>query len=174
MKILITGPQGSGKTTQSQMVAQRLSLCLIDSGDLVRDKSQEDSEVGRNLKDSLAKGLLSNDAVVADLVKKKISEESCQDRLVMDGYPRELHQLDFFDPKFDKAFYLELSDAEALERLLKRGRADDTPELIRTRLAIYHKRTEPVLDYYRKQGILTTVDGSQSIKAITEAIIKSL
>lgn len=174
MRILITGPQGSGKSTQAQLLASKLSLCFISAGDLVRKAALEKSAEGKLIKGSLSQGLLVDDKIVASLVKKEIAKEECCHGFVLDGYPRNLGQLNFFDPKFDKVIYLDVEDKEVEERLLRRGREDDTPEIIRQRLGLYHQLTEPVLDYYQKMGKLIKIDGSKSIEEVEAEIEEKL
>ena len=92
----------------------------------------------------------------------------------MDGYPRDEGQLDIFDPKYSKVFYLDISDLEVMNRLLKRGRADDTPDLIKERLRLYHLETEPLVKRYKENGILNIIDGSLPIEQIQERMKQSL
>lgn len=162
-KILVTGPQGSGKTTQAKLLADFLGVTFIGTGDLVRERAEVSDEVGQKLKQALDSGQLADNQTVSSLVREKVGEE-----FVMDGYPRDEEQLNFFDPAYSKVFYLDISDEEVMSRLLKRGRADDTPDLIKERLAIYHKETEPLLNIYKEKGILEVIDGSLSIEQIKE------
>ncbi len=174
MRILITGPQGSGKTTQAELLAKYLNIPLIDSGNMLRQLSLEPSAQGRKVNEALDSGVMVPDEIVADVVKNRLSQEDYSQGFVMDGYPRRLSQLKEFDPKFEKVFYLDLSDQAVKERLEKRGREDDTPELIEKRLRLYHELTEPVLEYYQNQGVLTRVNGLNSIEVIQDEIRKDL
>ncbi len=168
------GPQGSGKTTLARIIAEKLGMCVVKTGDLVREKAKEDSETGRSLRYSLETGDLSDDRVVANLLKADLNHPKCQNGVVIDGYPRRLSQLNVFDPEFDQVFYLDVSDQVAIERMLKRGREDDTPKIIKERLRIFHQETQDVLDYYQKQGILIKVEGSQGIEKVSGAILAAL
>ncbi len=168
----VMGPQGSGKTTQAKLIADKLGLCFISSGDLVREKSHHDDEVGREVKRLLDIGEMTSDELAADLVKQEI--EKCPGGYVMDGYPRRVTQLQVWDPEFDKVFYLEMEDDEVTNRLLKRGREDDTPELIEERLELYHLRTEPVLKCYQDKGNLIKIDGHGTIEQIHAQIMEEL
>lgn len=174
MKILITGPQGSGKTTHAKIVAEKFNLCFIKTGDLVRNKALENSDEGRKLKEALDKGELADDRIIANLVENALVQQNCKDNFVMDGYPRRLPQLQVFDPGFDKVFYLDLSDEMAIERMLKRGREDDTPQLIQQRLMLYHRETEKALKYYQTMGILIKINAARSIGEVAGDIVDHL
>jgi adenylate kinase len=171
---MITGPQGSGKTTQAKIIAERLGLCLVKTGDLVRAKALEDSKEGQSLKLSLEKGDLSDDVIVAKLLKEELNQPMCQNGVVVDGYPRRISQLELFDPGFDLVFYLKVSDLIAVERMLKRGREDDTLEIIGERLKNFHHFTQQILNYYQDKQILTEIDGEQEIESVTGDIAKAI
>lgn len=172
MRILIIGPQGSGKTTQAKNLAEKFNLYFASTGDLLREEVLRDSHEGRILKKSLETGQLADDRIVAKLLKEKLGGHL--QGFVLDGYPRSLDQLQYFDPQFDKVIYLEISDEEVEKRLLQRGRADDTPELIRERLRLYHELTEPVLRYYNGQRKLIRIDGRKSIEGVAREIERKL
>lgn len=174
MKIMITGPQGSGKTTIAKALSEKMDLCLIKTGDLVRDKALEDSKIGRSLKKSLEEGVLSDDNMVGQLVAEELEKEYCVRGIVVDGYPRRLSQLQVFDPQFDRVFLLQVPEEVLMDRMLKRGRMDDIPELIRQRLHIYEKETGQVIDYYKNTGILKEVDGESGVEEVVEEIMEDL
>lgn len=170
MKILLTGPQGSGKSTQAKLLAKKYGLAFISAGDLSREKAQEDSIDGGLARQSLGKGELLPDELVGRLVREKVENLDREKGIVLDGFPRSIDQLQYFDPNFDKVFYLDVPDEEVEKRLLLRGREDDTPELIRERLSIYHQLTEPVLQYYQQQGKLIRIDGTKNIEEVTAEV----
>lgn len=170
--ILLSGPQGCGKTTQANLVAMRYNFCLIKAGDLLRQYAAQPGNEA--LLATLNSGDFVDDQMLADLIKARLAEPLCHDGIVTDGYPRRMSQLEVFDPQFDYVFEIKISDAEAVKRLTARGRSDDTPEVILKRLANYHAETEPVLDYYAKQGKLVEINGEQSIEDVYQAIISHL
>lgn len=170
MKILVTGPQGSGKTTQARLLAEYLGVSLVGTGDSLREMSKEDSSLGKKIKEALKSGDLVDDAIVAEVVQQRLKASDCQNGFIMDGYPRSLHQLEVFDPNFDLVFYLDISDEEVTQRLIKRGREDDEQEIIAERLRLYHELTEPILSYYQEKGILERIDGNGEIEDIQARI----
>lgn len=174
MRILVTGPAGSGKTTQAKHLTQKLNLCFLGIGDILRKKSVEDSEVGKSLKTDLEAGNLVDNKVASQLLKEEIEGNNCPNGFIIDGYPRDLDQLQYFDPKFDKVVVLEVSEKVLIERLMKRGRFDDTKEAIEERLRIYQNETSAVLDYYQTLGIIVKIDGEKSIEEISKEIEEKL
>lgn len=174
MRILITGPQGSGKTTQANLIHERLGFQMIKAGELLRAYAAEPTDEGRKFKAMLDKGELVDDHLLADLIKRELAKFGKDEKLVIDGYPRRRSQIDTFDPKYDKVFLLRLNDKEGVERLIARHRADDTPEIIKRRLELYHQETEPMLDYYRQLGILEVIDASDDIEHVYAKIADNL
>ncbi|MCL5784274.1 MAG: nucleoside monophosphate kinase [Patescibacteria group bacterium] len=174
MKILITGPQGSGKTTQAKLLAEKFGVCFIDAGEMIREKVLEHTSEGRELEEELEEGELVDDHIAASLVRDKITSSSCKNGFIVDGYPRTLRSLELFDPALEKVFYLKISDEEAEKRLLQRGREDDKPEVIRERLQLYHKMTEPVLNHYRQLGKLVEINGTRAIEQVRKDIEDNL
>lgn len=169
LRILVTGPQGSGKTTQAKLLSETLDIPFIGIGEVLRQRVEQNDEIGIKIKEGLDKGGLVDDAIVAGVAKEKVNHLK---GFVMDGYPRSIHQEKLFDPSFNKVFYLEIPDFEVVQRLLRRGRVDDNPELIKERLEIYHQQTEPMLENYRQKGILNIVDGTGTIEEVKGEIEK--
>lgn len=174
MKILLIGPQGSGKSTQGKLLSEFLKIPVISTGDIFRAIKKQYTEEGRRIKEIYEAGKLIDDETTASLVEKRLQEEDCQNGYILDGYPRTLEQINFFDPRFDRVFYLKLSDEEALKRLLKRGREDDTKNLISQRLKLYHDQTDPILDYYQSRGLLRGIDGVGTIEEVQQRIRNEL
>ncbi|KKS71317.1 hypothetical protein A3A14_03750 [Candidatus Daviesbacteria bacterium RIFCSPLOWO2_01_FULL_43_38] len=172
-KILLAGPQGSGKTTQAKFIAQKYGLHFISAGKLLRELAQSGSEEGERIRQQMEEGEFVDDKVAARLVKEEIEKDS-QNGFVLDGFPRRFSQLEYFNPDFDQVIYLDVPDGEVVDRMLGRGRADDTPEAIGERLRLYHSNTEPVLDYYDRQGKLIKVNASQAPGATAEQSIRQI
>ena len=170
MKILLIGPQGSGKSTQAGLLAKDLNLPKISTGDIFRELSLQDSEEGRKIKGILNSGELIDDLETAKIVEQRLNKDDCRKGFILDGYPRNKEQQQIFDPKVDKVFDLEIPNEEVIKRLLVRGREDDVMETIKKRLSLYHEQTTPLLDYYKNQGILIEIDGMGNIEDIHSMI----
>ena len=102
LKILITGPQGSGKSTQSELLAAYLNVPLIGTGELLRKLAEVPDDLGKKIKEELEKGELVDDEIVAEIVKTSITKDDALSGFIMDGYPRSLSQLKLFDPNFGR------------------------------------------------------------------------
>jgi adenylate kinase len=163
MRILFIGAQGSGKSTQAKLLAQFLGLPYISTGDIFRQMQGE-------IKQILDQGKLVDDQTTSKIVEEKLKNPEYSNGFIFDGYPRTLEQIRLFDPGFDKVIYLDLPDEKASERLLARGREDDTKELIAERLKHYHGQTDPILDFYEQKGILVSISGEGSIEEIAQKI----
>lgn len=173
MKITVLGPQGCGKSTQGRNIALKLGLPIVDQGQLIRESCNVINESNKAACEAMWKGFMVPDDYAGTLLKARLSQPDCAQGFVLDGYPRSMHQLEIYDPKPDKVFFLHISDEEAIRRLKARNRADDTEEGIRNRLAIYHSKTSEVLDYYEKQGILIKID-TEKDKEEVKAVIFSM
>lgn len=173
MRILLIGPVGSGKSTQAQVLADKLGLPLIMAGGLLRNLAARDSEVGAAVDQAIHHGKLVPDEIVVNTVKNAIDEVEVNG-FVADGYPRTIEQLQLFDPHFDQVFFLSLSDTEVKKRLLQRHREDDKPEIIETRLKEYYVHTLEIVKYYKDQGILVEVPANQTIDQIADQIGQNL
>ena len=178
MRVLILGPQGSGKGTQAALMAAAYRVPHVATGDILRAAIAEGSELGRRVQPIIERGDLVPDELMVELIRERLAEE---DGFVLDGFPRTLPQAEALDAMLDEigkpldvVLLLDVRDEVALARLLERlaveGRADDTPAAIRNRLRLYHERTEPVVERYRAEGRLLTVDGERSVDEVAAAI----
>ena len=171
MRILILGPQGSGKGTQAKRIAEHHGVPHVATGDMFRAAVADGSELGYRVAPILEDGGLVPDDLTIDLIRERLAEE---DGFVLDGFPRTIAQaealdsmLDEIEKPLDAVILLQVADDVATERLLERaakeGRADDSPEAIANRLRLYHELTELVVDRYKQAGIEVVVDGEQSV-----------
>lgn len=182
MRILILGPQGSGKGTQAKRIAADYDVPHVATGDILRAAVAEDSELGQRVQPILERGDLVPDELMVELIRARLAEEN---GFVLDGFPRTVPQAEALDAMLDEigkpldvVLLLEVSDDVALERLLDRraqeGRSDDAPDAIRNRLRLYHELTEPVVERYRAEGTLVAVDGERTVDEVAEAIADAL
>lgn len=171
MNIVFLGPQGSGKSTQAKLLSEHLGIPLVSTGDLMRAKAQENTPLGRRVRDTINQGHLVDDETLLTVLKEEFAKARYEG-MVLDGVPRSEEQAEALAGliDIDKVFNLVVSEEEGVKRLLKRGRHDDTPEVIKRRLEQYHAKTKPILDYYRQKGVLEDVDGERSIGKIHEDV----
>jgi adenylate kinase len=183
VNVLVIGPQGAGKGTQAKKISEEYGVPHLATGDLYRAQIVAGTELGKLVDPLLAAGHLVPDEITIPIVRAEI--EKAEDGFVLDGYPRNLAQAEALDAMLDEIdrplsiiLLLELDDAVARERLLKRaqleGRADDTPEVIDRRLATYHEQTEPLVDHYLTTGKLVKVHAERSIDAVWHEIVDTL
>ena len=169
MKIAVFGAQGSGKSTQADLLASHFGLPHIETGDLLRKFG--DSQKMSSLRDSLASGQLSPTPLIVRLLRERLAKEDCERGYILDGYPRSIEQYKAFAPELDLVLFVNISDQEAVKRLLKRGREDDSKKAIAERLELYHLETEPVMDIYRQAGILNEANGERSVEEIQKDLV---
>lgn len=178
MKIIIMGIQGSGKSTQGKLLAQKLDVPYLSTGHIFREIAKEDSLWGKYVRGIMNKGDLIPDEKTLPIVEEYLQKKEYQKGYVLDGFPRTLYQTQNFKESLDKVFYVKVGDQEGKRRLLERTkiekREDDTSEAIDKRMKIYHELTDPVLEFYRQKGILVEVDGERSVEEIHQEITNNL
>src|SRR5579862_7150754 len=180
MKIILVGIQGSGKSTQGNLLSEKLGVPYLSTGHIFRELAKEHTPLGRYIKETMTAGYLIPDKKTNEIVNEYLSRPEYEKGYIMDGYPRTSAQAKAFKNGIDKVIYLEVSDKEALWRLsLRNGdngekRDDDTLSAIHKRIELFHKFTEPVLDYYRKKGKLATINGEEPIEKIHKEILHKL
>lgn len=171
-KIIFLGMQGSGKSTQAKKLAEDLDMPYVEMGQLLRDKSHDKDDIAKRVQEALSTGKLVENQITIDCLKNKLSQPGFEKGYVLDGYPRNKNQLIALEPDISKVFYINVSDDEATRRLMTRGRHDDSPELIKERIRIYHDETEPLLEYFKEKRLLEEINGERPIEAVAEDIEK--
>lgn len=177
MKLIIIGIQGAGKSTQGNLLSERLQIPYLSTGHIFRALSQEKTPMGRYIKEVMNAGYLIPDQKVLSIVTDYLSRPEYQKGYILDGFPRTLIQAELFENGITNAIYLNVADKEALWRLSYResaGREDETLPAIRKRIELFHTYTEPVIDFYRQKGKLIEVNGEQPIQEIHDSIWKAL
>ncbi len=164
-KILILGPQGSGKGTQAGRLAQKLGIPALSMGQLLRDEVALGGELAKKIADIINVGNLVPDDIALEVLKKRLKQTDAANGYILDGYPRTIAQYEAYKT-FDvptAVLVVVVPKEETMARLAGRasleGRVDDTPEFIERRLSLYEAETKPVIDIYRKQGIIREVNG---------------
>ncbi len=177
MKIILIGIQGAGKSTQGNLLSEKLKVPYLSTGHIFRDLSKEHTPLGRHIKEVMNAGFLIPDEKTIEIVNDYLSRPEYENGYILDGFPRTLGQAEAFKNGIDKVIYLRVSDKEALWRLSYRNgesREDETLAAIRKRIESFHKFTEPVLDYYRSKGKLIEIDGEKQVEEIHKEIMHSL
>ncbi len=184
-RLLIVGPQGSGKGTQGVRIAEAYGIPAVSTGDVFRANVSQGTELGLQVKAIIDAGDLVPDELTSAIVRDRLSQDDAADGFLLDGYPRNLGQvgdLDGFlsgrDEPLTAVIELVVPRDESIARLSKRaaeqGRADDNEESIAKRLAIYERETAPILDVYRERGVVDQVDGVGSLDEVYERIVAAL
>lgn len=178
MRIILIGIQGSGKSTQGNLLSKKLGVPYLATGDIFREMAKEQGEWGRYVKDTLTAGHLIPDDKAIEILTHYIAKPAFQKGFILDGFPRTFTQVEAFTQEIDWVIYIKVSDEEAFKRLRLRTdsqkREDDSDEAMKRRIALFHELTEPLLDFYRKRNLLLEIDGERSIEEIHYDIIAHL
>lgn len=178
MRILFLGPPGAGKGTQAARVAEHFGIAHVSTGDMFRALSEE-TELGRRVLAIMASGELVPDETTIEMLEARISRPDATFGYILDGFPRTRTQAEALDTflgytSLDHVVVLEVDDDELVTRLMARGRADDTEDSIRVRLAVYERDTAPLIAHYEPRGIVRRIHGVGEVEAITEKIIAGI
>lgn len=179
MRLLIIGPQGAGKGTQAELLCGKLGIPHVSTGDLFRANIGSGTALGTLAKSYMDAGALVPDSVTQDMVSDRLAAEDAKQGFLLDGFPRNTAQADWLSGvladrqmPIQAVVLLTAPDQVLMERMLARGRADDTPEAIRARLDIYYAETQPLVEYY--DGRVLRIDGVGEIDAIHGRIMQAL
>ena len=182
MRILILGPQGSGKGTQAKRIALSHGIPHVATGEILRAAVEEGTELGRRVEPILNAGDLVPDELMVDLIRERLQDE---EGFILDGFPRTLPQADALDAMLaeigkplDIVLLLHVGDEIATQRLLGRaaaeGRKDDEPDAIANRLRHYHEVTEQIAERYRTEGLLVPIPGERGVGEVAADIDAAL
>ena len=186
LNLVLFGPPGAGKGTQSEYLIKKYNLIHLSTGDLLRSQIAAGTELGLQAKQLMDQGLLVPDAVVIGMIESKLRENQSAPGFIFDGFPRTVLQAEALDVLLSQyqapittMIALVVDDEELIRRLLKRGetsgRPDDQDETTaRRRVSVYNKETMPVADYYDQQGKFAAIDGIGNIEDIFQAICQKI
>ena len=181
LNLILLGPPGSGKGTQGERLQNDFDLPYYATGDILRAAVREETDIGQQAKEYMERGDLVPDDLIVAMIGERMADESTLDGVILDGFPRTRSQAEALDrilgrSGVDLVINIEVPEAEARQRMIERaeieGRADDTPEAIDRRLALYLEQTRPLLEYYA--DIVVTVDGVGTIEEVFERCLKEV
>jgi adenylate kinase len=185
LNLIIFGPPGSGKGTQSLKLADKYKLVHISTGDIFRSEIKNKTELGLKVQGIIERGELVPDELLKDILRTALKRHPGASGFLFDGFPRTIQQAEDLESLMKElgsditsVIALEVDDEEVVKRLLKRaeieGRKDDTEDVIRNRLNVYKKQTTPLLEFYQKKSILGNVNGIGSIDTIFDSICRTI
>ena len=181
MNIILFGPPGAGKGTQSKYLVHKLNNFQVSTGDILREEIKKNSNIGQQITSNMNEGKFVSDEIVNSLIEKLMLDPRKKDKLIFDGYPRSLSQAKYLDlllnnsnQKIDHIFFLNVNKDTIIERIEKRktleNRSDDNTDTILKRYDTYMETTRPVLNYYSKNPNFHEINGTKEIDQITKEI----
>jgi adenylate kinase len=179
VRLLFIGPPGAGKGTQAGKVAARLGVPHISTGEMFRDHVSRGTELGKKVEAIMAAGDYVPDEVTVAMLSERIAQDDAVAGFILDGFPRTAAQVASLDRLLgdrglDRVVVLEVDEGELTDRLMSRGRADDTVETIHNRFKVYLEQTQPLIDIYAERGLTVSVDGIGDVEEIMERILSAL
>jgi adenylate kinase len=185
MRLLLMGPPGAGKGTQAKIVAERLGIPAISTGDIFRENVAGQTELGRTAQRYMDSGDYVPDEVTNAMVRDRLAQPDADAGFLLDGYPRTLDQVRTLDDmladrghRLDAVVVLDVDRDQLVERLLKRaeteGRTDDTEDVVRRRQEVYAEQTAPLIEMYRERDLVVTVDGAGGVSEVNDRVLDAL
>ncbi|MEM6450910.1 MAG: adenylate kinase [Cyanobacteria bacterium P01_D01_bin.105] len=173
-RLIFLGPPGAGKGTQALKLSESCEVPHISTGDILRSAVKAKSELGQKAESYMSAGELVPDDLILDLIRERLAQKDTDNGWLLDGFPRNVEQAEFLSrlledigQSCDSVINMEVPDDVLVERMLARGRADDKEDVIRNRLVVYRQQTEPLVEFYKGQALLKSVDGAQTMDEVT-------
>jgi adenylate kinase len=181
MNLILLGPPGAGKGTQGHRLSERYNIPEISTGDILRSAVRKGTPLGREAKSYMDRGALVPDEVIVGIVRERLAQADTECGFILDGFPRTVAQAEALthlskeqQRPIEHVISIEVPQEVLLQRLAGRrqleGRHDDTDEAIRHRLEVYERETAPLIDYYRRQGLLRCIVGVGTIDEIFQRV----
>lgn len=181
VRLILFGAPGAGKGTQAATLSRTLKVPHISTGDILRSAVANQTALGVEAQTYLNQGDLVPDALVTALIRERLGQGDTQSGWILDGFPRTVPQaqdleqlLQELNQHCDRVVTLEVPESVLIERMLGRGRRDDTEAVIQNRLQEYHQKTAPLIHFYRDRQQLTAINGNAEVPVVTQAILHSL
>jgi len=179
LNVVFFGPPGAGKGTQADRFAARHRIPKISTGDMLRTAIQDGTRIGELVRDTLQRGALVGDDLIISLVAERLEQADTANGFVLDGFPRTLPQAAALDGMLAdrggvQVIALVVHADEVIRRLGARGREDDEAYVIKERLAVYSRDTEPVLEFYRRRKVVSILDGNAPLDHVSESIEQAI
>jgi len=179
MNLLFIGPPGAGKGTQAARVGERLGIPHISTGEMFRHHVAGGTDLGQRVKAIMQKGGYVPDDITVAMLAERLAEPDAAPGFILDGFPRTRPQVEALDrllaaDGLDRVVLFEVEEDALVNRMMSRGRADDTEETIRNRFKIYLEQTAPLVEEYGDRGLLVTVDGIGGVLEVTDRVLKAV
>ena len=177
MRVIMLGGPGSGKSTYSKFITKHFQIPHVYTGDMMRSLAQQDTDIGKKVKSALDKGDYVDTKIVLDTLEARLQRKDTKRGYVLDGFPRSMQLVREMERRnigYDHVVFLDVAEDEVVRRLTSRGRADDKPDIIKNRIAVYKRETMPVIKHFENKMLNIRVEGGEQIEDVAANIIDRL
>ena len=177
MRVIMLGGPGSGKSTYSKFITKHFQIPHVYTGDMMRSLAQQDTDIGKKVKSALDKGDYVDTKIVLDTLEARLQRKDTKRGYVLGGFPRSMQQVREMERRnigYDHVVFLDVAEDEVVRRLTSRGRADDKPDIIKNRIAVYKRETMPVIKHFENKMLNIRVEGGEQIEDVAANIIDRL